>query len=296
MAIGATIAARGTDEFDIDIVAQLALPNNISPGEALDRLYDSVRGDIGSRYYKMTRRQTRCITVEYQGDMHIDITPAVRRFGTPDRESWIFHDQSNVRYGESKRLIANPYGFAEWFKARTHADDPFVSLYMARASDYEQELMAAQADAEPVPAQKPALATSKAAIALRPAFRVVQSGSRFVRWRGRLRPISQVYNVEIRYRVNRNTNKPEFGVPRVTVLEPLLRQRVEMPSAPIPHLYRNPDNPELPILCLYDPDESEWEPKLSIVKTIVPWTIDWLACYEGWLATGVWTGGGRHPN
>lgn len=48
--------------------------------------------------------------------MHIDITPAVRRFGTPDRESWIFHDQSNVRYGESKRLIANPYGFAEWFK------------------------------------------------------------------------------------------------------------------------------------------------------------------------------------
>lgn len=57
MAIGATIAARGTDEFDIEIVAQLALPNNISPGEALDRLYDSVRGDIGSRYYKMTRRQ-----------------------------------------------------------------------------------------------------------------------------------------------------------------------------------------------------------------------------------------------
>ena len=30
--------------------------------------------------------------------------------------------------------------------------------------------------------------------------------------------------------------------------------------------------------------------------TIVPWTIDWLACYEGWLATGEWAGGGIHTD
>jgi len=31
-----------------------------------------------------------------------------------------------------------------------------------------------------------------------------------------------------------------------------------------------------------------------IALTTVPWAADWLACYEGWLATGRWHGGGRH--
>lgn len=166
MAIGTTIAARGTDEFDIDVVAQLRLPGNVSPREAMDCLYEAVKGDTGSRYYKTTRRQTRCVTVEYRDGMHIDITPAIRRSGTPDRESWIFHDRLNAHHEVSRRLIANPYGFAEWFKERTWSDDPFVNLYMARSSEYEQALMAAHADTEPVPDQKPVSARSKAAIAL----------------------------------------------------------------------------------------------------------------------------------
>lgn len=166
MAIGATIAARGTDEFDIDVVAQLALPGSTSPRATLDWLYEAIRSDVGSRYYDMTKRQTRCVTVEYRDGMHIDITPAIRRLGTPERESWIFHDRPNARHDVSERLIANPYGFAERFKRRTSADDRFVHLYVARASEYERALMAAQADTEPVPAQKPAAAKSMAAIAL----------------------------------------------------------------------------------------------------------------------------------
>ena len=126
-----------------------------------------------------------------------------------------------------------------------------------------------------------------------PAFCVVKHTSRSVRWRGRLQPISQVYRVEISYRVKRRG--PEYGVPKVTVTAPLLHRREETPEDQIPHIYPNSSDPELPLLCLYDPDGAEWEPTLPIAKTIVPWTIDWLACYEGWLATGSWTGGGRHP-
>ena len=125
-----------------------------------------------------------------------------------------------------------------------------------------------------------------------PSFCVVCNTSRFVRWCGPLQPISQVYRVEICYRVNRR-NGSGFGVPEVTVLEPLLRRRAGEPSVPIPHHYPNPREPKKPILCLYDPAAAEWVPEYSIAKTIVPWTIDWLACYEGWLATGEWTGGGR---
>ena len=166
MAISATIAARGTDEFDIDVVAQLALPEHVRPRDVLDLLYEAVRGEIGSRYYEITKRQTRCITVEYQDNMHIDITPAVRRPRTPERESWICHDPPEERYDVSERLIANPYGFAEWFKRRTPTIDQFANLYMARAAKYEQTLIAAQAETEPVPAQEPPAAKSTTVVAL----------------------------------------------------------------------------------------------------------------------------------
>ena len=54
MAIDATIASRlRTDEFDIDVVAELALPPDISPRLALDLLFQSIRGERDSRYYRM---------------------------------------------------------------------------------------------------------------------------------------------------------------------------------------------------------------------------------------------------
>ena len=166
MAIGATIAARGTDEFDIDVVAQLLLAENVSPDIALDMVYEAIKGEQGSRYHRMTKRRTRCVTVEYQDGMHIDITPAVRRRGTPERESWIFHDRPGDPNEPSYRLVANPYGFAEWFKDCTPPDEPFSDFYVQRTAEYERALIAAEADAEPVPAQEPPFRKSKATIVL----------------------------------------------------------------------------------------------------------------------------------
>lgn len=53
--------------------------------------------------------------------------------------------------------------------------------------------------------------------------------------------------------------------------------------------------PYLQLTPLYDPAKDEWDHSMLISETIVPWTLDWLACYELWLMTGRWTGGGRHP-
>ena len=166
MAIGATIAARGTDEFDIDVVVQLLLAGNVPPETPLDMLYEAIRGEPGSRYYRMTRRRTRCVTVEYEDGMHIDFTPAVRRRGTPDRESWIFHDRPEAPGEPSMRLVANPYGFAEWYIECTPPGGPFIDFYMQRAEEHERTLLIAEADAEPVPPQQPALKKSNATIAL----------------------------------------------------------------------------------------------------------------------------------
>ena len=169
MSIGATIASRlRTDEFDIDVVAQLDLPHGVAPKVALDLLFEAIRGEPGSRYYRMTERRTRCVTVNYADDMHLDVTPAVRMNGTQERQSLIFHDRAEAPLEPSCSLIANPYGFSEWFKANTPNDQAFADIFEERAWEYERGLriLAEKADIEPVPSQEPALRKSKAVIVL----------------------------------------------------------------------------------------------------------------------------------
>ena len=167
MAIGATIASKlRTDEFDIDVVAQLALPDHVSPQEALDLLYQAIRGEPGSRYYGMTKRRTRCVTVDYSDDMHLDVTPTLRMLATPERQSWIFHHRPEAPQEPSRRLIANPYGFAKWFKTNTPLDYDFADLFEKRAEEYERLSIKTEADSDPVPPQQPPFRKSKAVIML----------------------------------------------------------------------------------------------------------------------------------
>ena len=181
MAIGATIASKlRTDEFDIDVAAQLDLPTLISPTDALDGLFVAINGELGSRYHGMAERKTRCVTVNYHDDMHLDVTPMLRRVETPERESWIF-GTSVLRHlsDPGERLIANSYGFAEWFKANTPLDSDFVRTFEDRAAEFES-LMMKRADSESVPPQEPPFRKSKAVVVLQllKRWRNVQYDSR----------------------------------------------------------------------------------------------------------------------
>ena len=128
-----------------------------------------------------------------------------------------------------------------------------------------------------------------------PMFKILRRTRWEVLWEGPLRPLCKTYTIQVLLEREKNhskSNRPR--TPQVTVIDPLLRRRSEDQSDPIPHHYPNRSNLKLPILCLYDPADREWHPGLVVARTIIPWTVDWLACYEGWLATGEWTGGGRH--
>ncbi len=120
MATGSTIASKlRTDEFDIDIAAQIQFPRDVTAQCALDRLYAAIRGEPDSRYYGMTKRRTRCVTVSYRDNMHLDVTPMQRRSGTPERESRIFHHRAEALHEPGSWHVANPYGFAQWFQGKT---------------------------------------------------------------------------------------------------------------------------------------------------------------------------------
>ena len=168
MSIGATIAAKlKTDEFDIDIIAELDLPADTDPDLVLDILYESIRGASGSRYYDKTERRNRCVTVSYADGMHLDVTPAVLVPREVPKTSWIFHHKPETPQVDGYRLLANPSGFARWFKARTPLDHPFARAFAKRAMDAAAAgLTMDKAEALPVPEQEGAHEKSKAVIAL----------------------------------------------------------------------------------------------------------------------------------
>ena len=95
--------------------------------------------------------------------MHIDVTPAERLLATPERESHIFHHKHPQNGGE--RVVANPFGFAEWFKQKT-PDTGFAVQYAERARAYEAALLVQAAETEPVPPQESVLGKSPAVVAL----------------------------------------------------------------------------------------------------------------------------------
>ncbi len=113
-------------------------------------------------------------------------------------------------------------------------------------------------------------------------------------WRGPLRPVLQTFDVEISYRVPMVVERINLLrlQPRVRIVSPQLKRRRGDAEGELPHVYWASDRQ--PVLCLFDPETREWTPDDLLAETTVPYTIDWLACYEGWRATGKWTGGGRH--
>jgi hypothetical protein len=170
MAIGATIArASDREEYDIDVIVALLVLWDSDPQMVLDALYHALRGEPGSRYYDKTTRHTRCVCVTYEDGMHIDLTPAALVAEREPRTSVIFHSKPEDPSVPKIRLLANPWGLAEWFKVMTPLETDFAKLFEGRAMAHDR------APGEPVPDQEPALMRS-----LRPmeSARAVQDHAR----------------------------------------------------------------------------------------------------------------------
>lgn len=153
MAIGATIAAKlKNDEFDIDVIVKLNIDRAISPGTVLDALFDAINGEPDSIYHGKVKRNSRCVTIEYEG-MHLDITPAVRMPELAERTSTIFHAHEDEPPEKHRHIVANPWGFAQWFAENTPEVRLIVEALLHKST-------------EPVPDQEHVLEKSPSLIAL----------------------------------------------------------------------------------------------------------------------------------
>jgi SMODS domain-containing protein len=167
MAIGATIASKlRTDEYDIDIIVELDVPLHLDPETILNLLFEAIRGKSGSRYHDVTERRNRCVTVTYADGMHLDLTPALLVPEFDPKTSWIFHHKPETPHVAGYPLLANPYGFGEWFKLMTPLDHAFSVAFAKRTLDAERMMAMDKAETLPVPDQEGAHEKSKAVIAL----------------------------------------------------------------------------------------------------------------------------------
>ncbi len=130
-----------------------------------------------------------------------------------------------------------------------------------------------------------------------PGFEIGEETGDKVIWFGSLVGIERPYRMMVEYGLPRgNAADERFRCfPLVRVLSPRLVPRFDVAEeAPLPHVYFDEHDITLSPLCLFDPEADEWSHNDLIAHTTIPWAADWLACYEGWLASGRWHGGGRH--
>ena len=119
-----------------------------------------------------------------------------------------------------------------------------------------------------------------------------------VAWEGCIIGLQRSYRISIEYGLPLKYSS-DFHFfrrfPLVRVLEPTLEPNYKaVEEAPLPHVYLNQKDERMSPLCLFDPALNQWDHHMLISETTVPWAVDWLVFYEGWLATGRWFGGGRH--
>ncbi len=168
-AIGATNkAATEKEEYDVDAMAELNLTRDIDPEVPLALLHKSVVGtkDSPTIYVGMTERCTRAVQICYADGMHVDITPTVLFPEREERTGYIFHSKPEDPSEPRKSLIANPYGFAEYFKATTSLDLAFANLYEERTNAYDSANLLQKAETEKLPDQAHVQHKSKALISL----------------------------------------------------------------------------------------------------------------------------------
>ncbi len=110
MRLGTTVKPRGDVEYDLDFVCEVR-----GGSWTAMKLYDAVHDRLNAHetYRVRLKKKKRCLCLEYAGDFHMDIIPAIAdpaRGGTcvkvPDTElaGW---------------TPSNPRGYADWFKRRS---------------------------------------------------------------------------------------------------------------------------------------------------------------------------------
>jgi hypothetical protein len=112
LALDTTVRPLSRTEFDLDLVCLVQASDSVSPAVVYDFLLKRMR-DHGT-YDKIIVEMPRCIRLDYSGDFHLDIVPAV-----PDSTSQ--PGETCLKIPDREKKVwrsSNPTGYVRWFDAQ----------------------------------------------------------------------------------------------------------------------------------------------------------------------------------
>ena len=105
--LGTVVKPLGSEEYDVDLVCELGI-SYLETDQATVKKLVGDRLKANGTYKPMTKEKNRCWQLDYAGDFHMDILPAVPEIGqmhsikVPDKDLSAWKD-------------SNPKGYAKWF-------------------------------------------------------------------------------------------------------------------------------------------------------------------------------------
>lgn len=111
-ALGTIIKPVNEDkEYDADILIIVEYDKTKTPKDYIDDLYQCLKSS--SRYAEKTHRRTRCVSMEYTGDFHLDVVPTV----AIDNKMYI------CNYATNQFEETDGTGYRDWFNKQNKITD-----------------------------------------------------------------------------------------------------------------------------------------------------------------------------
>lgn len=104
-------------EYDADLLIMCKRNRKWSSTDYLNNLYKELRS---SKYKNKVSRKTRCVTINYSGDFHLDLVPCVHDIAP----HFIFFEKSKFQIcnrAEGEFEQTDGTGFAEWLDEKKRA-------------------------------------------------------------------------------------------------------------------------------------------------------------------------------
>ncbi len=159
--LGTTTKPFERSEFDLDAICKFTVWERIRPAELYRLLWQRLAEH--DTYRPMMKRMPRCIRLEYAGDFHLDIAPAIPDADSGGQVLLVPDLDTNLALEHpvnEQWKSTNPQGYADWFDDRCVLDWELTEKY-------------ARAQVDPVPDREP--------IHAKPALK--RSVQLFKRWR-----------------------------------------------------------------------------------------------------------------
>ena len=102
---------KENDEFDADLLVYCSEMEDWEPADYIQELYNLFKNN--GNYSHMVKRKTRCVTLDYSGDFHLDLVPCVE----DDDRTYICNFQEN-EFEETDGT-----GYRQWLSDKTTYTD-----------------------------------------------------------------------------------------------------------------------------------------------------------------------------